>query len=101
MDKDGNFQGLPDSWMEKLNDMVIEDTKNGITNASEIQKDVVKFFKVNQAFQLNIALIHLLQNIQNRTHIEMKRKCTQILFIILEKTLVKKLKRMILMNWTT
>lgn len=44
VDKDGNYHGLPDEWIQKLDDMVIEDTKNGISNASEIKEEVVNFF---------------------------------------------------------
>ena len=48
VDEDGNYQGLPDEWMATLNETVKEDTKNGIENASEIKKDVIRFFKVCQ-----------------------------------------------------
>ena len=51
VDKDGNYHGLPDEWIQKLDDMVIEDTKNGISNASEIKEEVVNFF--NDLSQVN------------------------------------------------
>ena len=55
VDKDGNYHGLPDEWIQKLDDMVIEDTKNGISNASEIKEEVVNFFNDLSQVKLHIS----------------------------------------------